>query len=74
MLYQTSMLLAVSFRTYFDFRRKIGYCSIPKIACSTWKSVMANNTLQGEKMEFEEILRDGYIHRNMEQFTDISSR
>ena len=55
----------------FDVQRKIGYCETQKVACTTFKALMANNTRAGAAYTFQEIAGADFVHYNLEKFPDL---
>ena len=60
-----------NFRFFLDKRRKIGYCQIPKAACSTLKSVMAQHTKAGRNYSIKELGANDFIHSFIQRTGDI---
>ena len=59
------------FRLFFDSKRKIGYCEIPKMASSTWKSVLAKYTKSGQNYTVKELGTKMFIHKFIDGIPDI---
>ena len=55
----------------FDHKRKIMYCPIEKVGCTTWKAVMVNNSDSRKKESFQTLLSPEYIHATLPQFNGV---
>ena len=65
--YNDNMRYIFCFRMIVDHDRKLAYCYIPKTGVTTWKMIMANNTLNGRRIPTGKDPK-AWIHSRVEQF------